>query len=245
MREKEKKAVLEFEDVVKEYRIGDKTLSVLKGLTFTVRQGEFTVIMGPSGSGKSTMLQLMGCLDKPTTGKVRIDGEDATVAGSNRLAEIRRDKIGFVFQAFNLLPNFSALYNVELAMSIKEMPHGARADRAKRLLEQVGLAHREGHKPPMLSGGEKQRVAIARALANNPAFLLADEPTGNLDSKSGEEIMKLIVSLWKEHGTTIVMVTHEPMVAQYGQRILHLMDGTIDREEKPAEILKKYDLKTK
>ncbi|MFH0971395.1 MAG: ABC transporter ATP-binding protein [Candidatus Micrarchaeota archaeon] len=245
MKDTQKKAVLEFENVIKEYRIGDKMLRVLKGLSFTVRKGEFVVIMGPSGSGKSTMLQLMGCLDKPSFGKVRVDGEDVTAAGSNRLADIRRDKIGFVFQAFNLLPNFSALYNVELAMSIRELPHKERIERAKRLLAQVGLSNRVTHKPPELSGGEKQRVAIARALANNPSFLLTDEPTGNLDSKSGEEIMALITGLWKEHGTTIVMVTHEPMVAKYGQRILHLMDGAIDSEETPSGLLKKYSLKAK
>ncbi|MFH1257503.1 MAG: ABC transporter ATP-binding protein [Candidatus Micrarchaeota archaeon] len=245
MKEKETANVLEFREVVKEYKLGKKMLRVLNGITFAVKKGEFIVIMGPSGSGKSTMLQLMGCLDKPSFGKVVIDGDNTSALSSNRLADIRRKKIGFVFQAFNLLPNFSALQNVELAMSIDEKPKSVRLARARKLLGLVGLAQRENHKPAELSGGEKQRVAIARALANKPSFLLADEPTGNLDSKSGGEIMSLIRSLWKEEGTSIVMVTHEPHVAQYSQRILHILDGRIESEERPNHKFKKSNLKSK
>jgi putative ABC transport system ATP-binding protein len=240
-----KKSVLEFDNVIKEYSLGKRKLQVLKGVDFSVEEGEFVSIMGPSGSGKSTMLQLMGCLDKPSLGKVFIDGEDVSSFSPNKLAEVRAKKIGFVFQAFNLLPNYNALKNVEVAMSITEMPKGQRIARAKKLLSLVGLSERENHRPSELSGGEKQRVAIARALANNPAFLLADEPTGNLDSKSGNEIMELIRGIWKNNHTTIVMVTHEPVVAQYSQRILHLLDGVIESEEYTAKSSRKLDIKSK
>ncbi len=236
--------VISLENVCKEYSLGARQLRVLDGLSLRVREGEFVSIMGPSGSGKSTLLQLIGCLDKPTGGRVLIDGEDVSKYSSDALAEVRGRKIGFVFQAFNLIPTLSALENVEIALSINEVGVQERAMRAKKLLEQVGLADRSNHAPNELSGGEKQRVAIARALSNNPKFLLADEPTGNLDSKSGEEVMDLIRDLWKS-GATVVMVTHEPVVARYSQRIIHVRDGKIESEETPRKISGKTDLKEK
>ena len=229
--------VISLENVCKEYSLGQRKLVVLDDLSFSVRQGEFVSIMGPSGSGKSTVLQMVGCLDRPTSGRVLIDGEAVSQLSSDRLAEVRSRKIGFVFQAFNLLPSLSALQNVEVALSINEVGKEARRKKAEALLEKVGLSGRAGHKPGELSGGEKQRVAMARALANEPKFLLADEPTGNLDSKSGEEVMELIRQLWK-NGATIVMVTHEPVVAGYSQRIIRIRDGKVESEESPAGLLK-------
>ncbi len=243
MKENSGESVIAFENVKKEYSLGDRKLEVLKGMSFSVKKGDFVTIMGPSGSGKSTVLQLMGCLDKPTSGKIFIDGTDVSTFDSDRLAEVRSRKIGFVFQAFNLLPNLTALQNVEIALSINEVPPKERLEKAKKLLKLVGLSDRESHTPNKLSGGEKQRVAVARALANNPAFLLADEPTGNLDSKSGADVMNLIHELWKTNGMTIVMVTHEPVVAQYSQRIIHIHDGMIESEEKTRGFNKKNDSK--
>ena len=240
----DKRDVIRLESVVKEYSLGSRKLQVLKGVSFNVRAGEFVSIMGPSGSGKSTLLQMIGCLDQPSSGKLYIDGEDVSSLSSDRLAEVRSKKIGFVFQAFNLLPSLSAISNVEIPMSISEMPKAERMARANELLELVGLSDRENHKPNELSGGEKQRVAIARALANNPAFLLADEPTGNLDSKSGEEVMALIQKLWKG-GATVILVTHEPVVAQYSQRVIHIRDGVVEMEEKPEKLMKRMNLKMK
>ena len=243
--------VISFENVTKAYSLGDRQLAVLKDMTFSIKKGEFVSVMGPSGSGKSTLLQLMGCLDQPSSGKVFIDGVDVSTFNSEQLAEIRSNKIGFVFQAFNLLPNLTALQNVEIAMSINEVPKQERMEKAKRLLKLVDLSERETHVPSELSGGEKQRVAVARALANNPSFLLADEPTGNLDSKSGTDVMNLIRDLWKTKQTTIVMVTHEPVVAQYSQRAIHIRDGMIESEEKmrgagfASSAGKKIDLKLK
>ena len=240
----DKRDVIRLESVIKEYSLGSRKLQVLKGISFSVRAGEFVSIMGPSGSGKSTLLQMIGCLDQPSSGKLYIDGEDVSSLSSDRLAEVRAKKIGFVFQAFNLLPSLSAIQNVEIPMSISEKPKAERMARANELLELVGLADRENHKPNELSGGEKQRVAIARALANNPAFLLADEPTGNLDSKSGEEVMALIQKLWKG-GATVILVTHEPVVAQYSQRVIHIRDGVVEMEEKPEKLMKRMNLKMK
>ncbi|MFH1106670.1 MAG: ABC transporter ATP-binding protein [Candidatus Micrarchaeota archaeon] len=235
--------VIRFEKVVKEYSLGKRKLRVLDDISFKVGQGEFVAVMGPSGSGKSTMLQMMGCLDRPSAGRVVIDGEDSSALSPNGLADIRARKIGFVFQAFNLLPNMTALQNVEVAMTINEVPRRERLERARRLLRVVGLMDRENHKPNELSGGEKQRVAIARALANKPAFLLADEPTGNLDSKSGNEVMEIIKSLSKQ-GATVIIVTHEPVVAQYSHRTIRLRDGRIESDGTTAR-LRKEDLKLK
>jgi putative ABC transport system ATP-binding protein len=188
--------------------------------------------MGASGSGKSTLLHLIGCLDKPTSGSVVIDGVDVASLSSDELAELRARKIGFVFQAFNLLPNLTALQNVEMSMTIAEKDKAARRERASRLLEQVDLGERAMHKPSELSGGEKQRVAIARALANEPALLLMDEPTGNLDSKAGEEVLNLARKLWRDEGVTVVAVTHERRIAECAQRIIHLKDGVVEEIEK-------------
>jgi putative ABC transport system ATP-binding protein len=236
--------VLEFEKVSKQYSIGKRTLSVLTDINFKIHKSEFVTIMGPSGSGKSTMLQLMGCLDLPTTGKILVDGIDVSKLGSDGLAKVRSQKIGFVFQAFNLLSNLSALENVEVAMSIAEYPKAERVERARSLLEKVGLSERADHRPNELSGGEKQRVAIARALANSPAFLLADEPTGNLDSKSGKEVMELIRGLSQDSGTTIVVVTHEPAVALYGKRTIMLGDGAV-KSDGPTKKPSEHDIKLK
>ncbi len=244
MQVKADKEVIKFENVIKEYPIGNRKLRVLDNVSFTVRKGEFVSVMGPSGSGKSTMLQLMGCLDRPSFGKVLIDGENISTFSSDRLADIRCTKIGFVFQAFNLLSNLTALENVEIARSINEKPKKERFERAKKLLKQVGLEERENHKPRELSGGEKQRVAIARALANNPSFLLADEPTGNLDSKSGEGVMALIRELSKS-GATVILVTHEPLVAKYSKKIIQLRDGRIESEGMLPSKIKGKNLKIK
>lgn len=226
--QKQKHNVVEFDNVVKEYSLGNRKLEILHGITLAVKQGEFVSVMGHSGSGKSTTLQLMGCLDKPTRGKVLINGVDNASIDSNGLAGLRARNIGFVFQGFNLLNTLSALENVEIAMAITEVGKAQRTARALELLEMVGLKDRAGHRPSELSGGEQQRVAVARALANEPALLLMDEPTGNLDSKTGEEVMKFISDLWKKHGLTIILVTHEPDVAEYGEKIIRLKDGRVE-----------------
>jgi len=244
MKEMDKKCVLEFESVGKEYSIGSRKLPVLSNVTFCVRKGEFVTVMGPSGSGKSTMLHLMGCLDKPSMGKIYVDGVDVSKLGSDGLARVRSKKVGFVFQAFNLLSNLSAVGNIEIAMAIDNVPAQTRRERALDLLKKVGLTERADHRPNELSGGEKQRVAIARALANNPAFLLADEPTGNLDSKSGTEVMEIISGLSKNLGTTVVIVTHEPAVTAYGKRTILLGDGSI-KSDGPTKRPSVRDLKLK
>jgi len=244
MQEMDNKCVLEFDAVGKQYSIGDRMLPVLRDISFCVRKGEFVTVMGPSGSGKSTMLQLMGCLDKPSFGKIYVDGTDVSKLGSDELAKVRSTKIGFVFQAFNLLSNLTAIQNVEVAMAIDNVSPAERHERAVALLKKVGLTERADHKPNELSGGEKQRVAIARALANDPAFLLADEPTGNLDSKSGTEVMEIISGLSKNTGTTVVIVTHEPAVATYGKRTIMLGDGSI-KSDGPTKRPMAHDLKLK
>ncbi|MFA4946386.1 MAG: ABC transporter ATP-binding protein [Candidatus Micrarchaeia archaeon] len=224
-------SVIESRGLVKEYPLaGGRSLRVLQGLSFTVDKGDFVAIMGPSGSGKSTMLHLLGCLDHPTGGAVFINGVDSTTLSSNELADLRAHNIGFVFQSFNLLSNLTALENVEVAMSIAGLDLGKRRERALALLSKVGLEERAGHKPMELSGGERQRVALARALANNPPLLLMDEPTGNLDSKSGEVVMELIDGLWRK-GLTLVLITHERDVAEHAERIMHLRDGAVERVE--------------
>ncbi len=197
-----------------------------------VERGEFVSIMGASGSGKSTLLHLIGCLDKPTSGSVSIDGIDASTLSSDELAELRTSKIGFVFQAFNLLPALTTFQNVELSMTIAEKDKAVRRERTKRLLQQVGLGERGTHRPNELSGGEKQRVAIARALANEPTLLLMDEPTGNLDSKAGAEVMNIVRELWREKGLTVIVVTHERSIAEHAKRIIHVKDGLISEIEK-------------
>ncbi len=219
--------MIELVDVVKKYRIGTHEVVALNGVSLSVRDGEFVVIMGPSGSGKSTLLHLIGCLDKPTSGKVIIDGEDTSKLSDRELTELRRDKIGFVFQQYYLIPTLTALENVELPMVFKGVPKEKRHSRAEELLELVGLKGQGDRKPNELSGGEQQRVAIARALANEPSILLCDEPTGNLDTKSGKVVMDIIKRLNVEEGVTVVLVTHDPSLSDYGDRVVRIRDGRI------------------
>lgn len=219
------------ENVTKVYKMDEVEVRALNGISFTITQGEFVAIMGPSGSGKSTVMHLLGCLDHPTSGQIFLEGLELSRASDNQLAEIRNAKIGFVFQQFNLLPRESALRNVETPAIYAKIPRRQRLQRARELLERVGLGDRFFHIPAQLSGGERQRVAIARALMNDPAILLADEPTGNLDTKTGEEILALFKHSHKE-GRTVVLVTHDWRVAQYASRILHMQDGRILKEER-------------
>ena len=224
--------IIETKELVKEYPQGDTALRVLDKVNLTVTEGEFMAIMGPSGSGKSTLLNMIGALDKPTSGEVFIKGTDLSTLNDNQLAELRSREIGFVFQSFNLVPRMSALGNVGLPMAIAGFPRSERRTRATELLEMMGLGSRMDHKPPELSGGEQQRVAIARALVNEPAVLLCDEVTGNLDSKTGNDIMHLLRDLNKEHGKTFVLITHDPVVAQSTDRLIQLHDGAIVGEKK-------------
>jgi len=219
--------LIETVDLVKTYMQGGRPLEVLKGLNLKVEPGEFTAIMGPSGSGKSTLLNMIGALDRPTSGKVYINGVDLSKLNDNKLAELRNKEIGFIFQFFNLIPRMDARGNVELPMAIAGVSRGDRHERAQLLLELVGLGDRADHKPSQLSGGEQQRVAIARALANEPNLILADEVTGNLDSTTGDEIMHLLRDLNKEEGKTFILITHDAMVAQNTDRLIQIRDGVI------------------
>ena len=224
-------AIVRAEDLVKVYRMGRVHVRALDGVTLAIAEGEFLAIMGPSGSGKSTLMHLIGCLDRPTSGRLWVDGQDVTRLRDRQLAHLRGRTIGFVFQSFNLIPRITALENVLLPMSlVGKIPKPERRKRAQALLERVGLGHRLTHLPTELSGGEQQRVAIARALANDPKLLLADEPTGNLDTQTGREILKLFRELHRE-GRTIVVVTHDPEVAGYAERVVHLRDGRIEGVE--------------
>jgi putative ABC transport system ATP-binding protein len=227
--------VLKIENVTRTFTLGKQKINPLSNLNLEVQRGEFTAIMGPSGSGKTTLLNLVGCIDKPTSGKILIDNVDTACMPESQLYKIRRDKIGFIFQNFNLLPYLNARENVELAMELSGKFKGQRKQRAKDLLATVGLSGREQHRPQKLSQGEQQRVAIARALANDPAIILADEPTGNLDVNNKQEIVKLLANLNRKQGTTIIMVTHDEQVAASVERILFLSDGKIqDRNSKEA-----------
>jgi len=218
------------EDLWKTYEMGTEQLHALRGVTMTIRKGEYVAIMGPSGSGKSTLMNLIGCLDTPTKGDYWLAGRLVSQLDDDELAYIRNREIGFVFQTFNLLARATALHNVELPMIYNGTPAEERMERAKQSLAQVDLQDRMGHKPNELSGGQRQRVAIARALVNNPSILLADEPTGNLDSATGEEIMALFARL-HERGNTIVLVTHEPDIAARAHRIIRVRDGKIEKDE--------------
>ena len=222
-------ALIETVDLWKTYVMGSEEIHALRGVSVQIERGEYVAIMGPSGSGKSTLMNLIGCLDTPSKGSYLLNGKQVSEMNDNELARIRNEEIGFVFQTFNLLPRASALHNVELPLIYAGVPAKDRQDRAKDALKKVELEERMMHKPNELSGGQRQRVAIARALVNNPSILLADEPTGNLDSKTGIEIMGLFARL-HEAGNTIILVTHEPDVAAYARRAIHIRDGKVEKD---------------
>ena len=219
--------VVEANDLTKVYKMGEVEVQALSGASLKIRRGEVVAIMGPSGSGKSTMMNILGCLDRPTSGEYILDGESVATLNDDQLAVIRNHKVGFVFQSFNLLSRQSALFNVELPLRYAGIVE-KRSDVAKAALEAVGLGDRIKHRPTELSGGQQQRVAIARAIVNNPAIIMADEPTGNLDSKVGKEIMTLLLNLNKDRGTTLIIVTHDPTVGEQAQRIIHIRDGVVE-----------------
>ncbi|WP_353686156.1 ABC transporter ATP-binding protein [Thermodesulfovibrio sp. 3462-1] len=220
-------SIIRVENITKIYKIGQQELIVLNGISVTIEKGEFVCIMGPSGSGKSTFMNIIGCLDTPTTGKCYLEGIDVSTMDVNELAEIRNKKIGFVFQQFNLLARATALENVELPLIYAGIPAKERKQRALETLSWVGLKDRANHYPRQLSGGQQQRVAIARALVNNPSIILADEPTGNLDSRASMEIMEIFKKLNEEQGLTTIIVTHEPDIAAFGKRQIRFLDGKI------------------
>lgn len=215
------------EEVSKVYHLGEVPVQALKKASLELKNGEFVAIMGPSGSGKTTLLNLIGVLDKPTKGKIFIDGKDITKLKEKELTKLRRSTVGYIFQFYNLIPVLSAFENVELPMLIAGMPKKEREERAHQLLEKVGLTGREKHRPDELSGGEQQRVAIVRALANRPSVVLADEPTGDLDSKTGKEVMTALRDLSRNEGATVIVVTHDPMVASLANKIFNMQDGEI------------------
>ncbi|TVR62973.1 MAG: ABC transporter ATP-binding protein [Gemmatimonadales bacterium] len=221
--------VIDIRGLEREYRLGAETVRALRGVDLTIDRGDFVAIMGPSGSGKSTMMNLLGCLDTPTAGEYRLNGQNVSRLSEGQLARVRNRDIGFVFQTFNLLPRASALHNVELPLIYAGVSATERRQRARMKLEMVGLGDRMSHRPPELSGGQRQRVAVARALVNEPALLLADEPTGNLDSRTSDEIMDVFVRL-NDEGQTLVLVTHEHDIAEYARRQVHLRDGLIERD---------------
>jgi len=219
--------VIEAHDISKVYKMGEVEVEALRGVSFQIQRGEVIAIMGPSGSGKSTLMNTLGCLDRPTSGEYILDGEPVASLNDDQLASIRNRKVGFVFQSFNLLSRQTAITNVELPLRYSNHREGRR-ERAIEALKAVGLGDRMTHRPYELSGGQQQRVAIARAIVNNPAIIMADEPTGNLDSKVGREIMSLLLNLNKESGTTLIIVTHDPMIAEQTQRRIRLRDGLLE-----------------
>ena len=222
-------AILQLRGITRDFKLGAQTVHVLKGIDLDISKNEYVALMGPSGSGKSTLMNLLGCLDTPTNGSYELNGTDVSSLNDNALAEIRNSEIGFVFQTFNLLPRSTALENVALPLVYAGLSKEERLARAAEVLEQVGLADRMDHRPNQLSGGQRQRVAIARALVNKPALILADEPTGNLDSKTSVEIMKLFDDI-QAAGNTVVLVTHEEDIAQHAKRVIRLVDGNIDSD---------------
>ncbi len=223
--------IIEVKNLKKSYHDGETETKALDGVTFSVRRGEFLAIMGPSGSGKSTLLHVLGMLDDPTSGSFHFNGKNISSYSRDELAALRNNKLGFVFQAFNLLPRTSVLENAKLPLIYSDVPEREWNDRAKKVVEAVGLGHRLYHEPSELSGGEKQRLAIARALIRDPDVIFADEPTGNLDSKSGKNIMSILQGLNEKEGKTVVLITHETSTAEHAERIIRLMDGVIDSEE--------------
>jgi len=221
--------MIKLENAVRTYHLGKATVEALRGVDLEIEDGELVAIMGPSGSGKSTLMHLIGALDQPDEGSIVFGEQDVSKQSRNILAELRGKHIGFVFQSFNLIPTLTALENVELPMIYQRVSRKGRLIKARKLLEQLGVGDRADHLPTELSGGEQQRVAIARALVNDPDLLLADEPTGNLDSKTGKQIMELLTRLNKEQGMTVVLVTHDPTIARYAQRTIHIFDGKVGR----------------
>jgi putative ABC transport system ATP-binding protein len=219
--------VIQLQEVTRMYRIGEVETSALRGVSLKVESGEFTALVGPSGSGKTTMLQIMGCLDQPTTGSVLVKGQDVTQFNANKRADLRKDTIGFVFQFFALIPVLTAYENVELPLLLIKQHAGQRKKRVMELLDAVDLADRAHHRPDQLSGGEQQRVAVARALAIGPSLILADEPTANLDTENGRQVMQIMQKLNKETGTTFVFATHDPRVIKYAIRVVTMRDGLI------------------
>lgn len=224
--------VIEARDLTKVYKMGEVEVQALRGVSFTIQRGEVISIMGPSGSGKSTLMNTLGCLDRPTSGEYILDGEPVASLNDDQLADIRNRKVGFVFQSFNLLSRQTAITNVELPLRYSGKTEGRR-QRAMEALKAVGLGDRMTHRPTELSGGQQQRVAIARAIVNDPAIVMADEPTGNLDSKVGKEIMSLLLNLNKERGTTLIIITHDQTIAAQTQRVIHLRDGLLDAAPRP------------
>ncbi len=222
--------VIDIENITKHYVMGEETVHALRGVTLQIRRNEYLAIMGPSGSGKSTLMNMLGCLDTPSSGRYEFNGKDVSSMDGDELAAIRNREIGFVFQTFNLLPRSTSLRNVELPLIYAGIDPITREERAAQALRDVGLGERLQHKPNELSGGQRQRVAIARALVNDPSIILADEPTGNLDSKTGEEIMALLENLYQQ-GNTIILVTHEPDIARHARRTVHLRDGVVESDE--------------
>jgi putative ABC transport system ATP-binding protein len=226
VQEAERKVVMDVRDITKSLPLGHERIEILKGISFQIKSGEFVSIVGPSGSGKSTLLGIIAGLDNPTSGSVLIDGVDITRMSEGKLAAIRNSKIGMVFQTFNLIPTLTAQENVEVPLYVGKHK-GSPAERSKELLGLVGLSHRLDHRPNQLSGGEQQRVAIARALATDPAFVIADEPTGNLDARNGENLLKLIAELREKTGKTFIIATHDPVVASHADRAIRIVDGKI------------------
>lgn len=226
--------VIEIRNIIRDFKLGQEIVHVLKGIDLDIKRGEYVAIMGPSGSGKSTLMNLLGCLDTPTAGSYNLNGNDVSEMSDDELADIRNTEIGFVFQTFNLLPRTTALDNVALPMVYAGASKKERQERASQVLTDVGLADRMDHKPNQLSGGQRQRVAVGRALVNKPSIILADEPTGNLDSKTGHEIMQLFDEIHKS-GNTVIMVTHEEEVAAHAKRIIRLRDGVIESDTRKGE----------
>jgi putative ABC transport system ATP-binding protein len=225
-------SVIELQDVTRVYRIGEVETRALRGVTLTVEEGEFTAIVGPSGSGKTTLLQLLGCLDKPSTGTVRVKGQDVTKLNANQRADLRKGTIGFVFQFFALIPGLTAYENVELPLLLMGKSGKERKERVTELLAAVGLSDRAHHRPDQMSGGEQQRVAIARALATHPVLVLADEPTANLDTENGRQVMEIMQRLNEETGTTFLFATHDPRVIPFARRVVTLRDGQVSENSK-------------